>query len=186
MTTFDSLALLLICLIILLLSSVKCCGKEFWTSTTFEPPCPTATVTAAAAAALFKDFVSPALLATALLATAIIATAIAATECCHWDYCCHRDCFVKGLCSKTQAALFAILCPSTIPSYYNGQERNRFEFFTFSFYGFGWCSLLITKSETSNWFCTQTHCQPQSFRDFSLIFSEVFWSLAFTFSALPP
>ena len=108
MTTFDSLALLLI--ILILLPSLKCCGKVFWTQTTFEPPCPSATATSV----LFKDFVSPALLATALLATAIIATAIAATECCHWDYCCHRDCFVKGLCSKTQAALFAISCPSTI------------------------------------------------------------------------
>ena len=103
MTTFDSLALLLI--ILILLPSLKCCGKVFWTQTTFEPPCPSATATSV----LFKDFVSP-----ALLANAIIATAIAATEYCHCDYCCHRDCFVKGLCSKTQAALFAISCPSTI------------------------------------------------------------------------
>ena len=118
MTTFDSLALLLI--ILILLPSLKCCGKVFWTQTTFEPPCPSATATAV----LFKDFVSPALLATAVIAT----------EYCHCDYCCHRDCFVKGLCSKTQAALFAISCPSTIPfHYYNRQERNRFEFFTFSF-----------------------------------------------------
>ena len=158
MTTFDSLALLLI--ILILLPSLKCCGKVFWTQTTFEPPCPSATATSV----LFKDFVSPALLATAVIAT----------EYCHCDYCCHRDCFVKGLCSKTQAALFAILCPSTIPSYYNGQERNRFEFFTFGFFplfrfmGFvdAHCSLpnlkLLIVTCYFLWFCTQMHCQPQS------------------------
>ena len=173
MTTFDSLALLLI-ILILLLSSVKCCGKVFWTSTTFEPYC------------------------YCHCCCVVSGLCFSCSPCyccyCHCDYCCHQDCFVKGLCSKPRRRSLPsrVLRPSLL--IIMGMREIDLSFLPsvflplFLFMGLvgAHCSLpnlkLLIVTCYFLWFCTQTHCQPQSLKDFS----EVFWSSAFTFTTLPP
>ena len=134
MTTFDSLALLLISLI-LLLSSVKCCGKVFWTSTTFEPYC------------------------YCHCCCVVSGLCFSCSPCyccyCHCDYCCHQIVSRKDFVEKPRRPSLPsrVLRPSLLIIV--GMREIDLSFlpsvFTFvSFYGFGWCSLLITKSETSN------------------------------------